>query len=431
MKKDRMIRIIEELTPLNRVFCSSDFDKAVEYLCTLLPFKVHEYPANQVHNGWVIPPKWDVKEAKIIKNGGVIYDGTKNPMSVISLSKSYRGIVDKKELENHLFYDTRFNDAIPYHFRQMYRSWDRDWGFCVPKNFYDSLEDGRYEVIIDTKESDGMLKILEYTKRGKLDDTIVFAAHLDHPGMSNDDVAGCAVGTELFRKLQSFDTKFSYQLNIHQEVIGPEYYLAHLSDGDRDKLLEGIYIEMLGSSTELGLQSAPQGMTNIEFFIKKELEETGIPFRHERYGDVVVNGEYIYAGYGIPISSLSRYPYPEYHTDKDNLSIMSEERLDESLSILFHAIERMEKGPIVRKKYKGTICTSNPVYDLYIDPGQAAFGGFVDKQGVKNMRRFMELFPMYRKPVPVELLADRFDIRYDNLYQYIKRFEEKKLVDLI
>ena len=428
---NKMMEIIDYLTPLNRVFCSSDYNKAIEYLCTLLPFKVYEYPANQVHNGWVIPPKWDVKEAKIIKNGDVIYDGTKNPLSVISLSKSYRGTVDKKELEKHLFYDTRFNDAIPYHFRQMYRSWDRDWGFCVPKIFYDSLEDGQYDVIIDTNESAGVLKVMEYTKRGKLDDTIVIAAHLDHPGMSNDDVAGCAVGIELFKKIQYFDTIFSYQLFIHQEVIGPEYYLAHLSEGDRDKLLEGIYIEMLGSSTGLGLQSAPQGMTNIEFFIKKELEESGIPFRHERYGDVVVNGEYIYAGYGIPLSSLSRYPYPEYHTDKDNVSIMSQERLDESLSILFHAIERMEYGPIVMKKYEGTICTSNPKYDLYVDPGQAAFGGFIDEQSVKKLRRFMELFPMYRKPVPMDRLADIFNLEHERLYKYIKKFEEKGLVDLI
>jgi aminopeptidase-like protein len=428
---NKMMEIIDYLTPLNRVFCSSDYDDAIEYLCTSLPFKVHEYPANQVHNGWVIPPKWDVKEAKIIKNGDVIYDGTKNPLSVISLSQPFRGTVDKDELEKHLYYDTRFNDAIPYHFRQMYRSWCRDWGFSVPKNFYDSLKDGQYDVIIDTEESDGVLRVLEYTKRGKLEDTIVIAAHLDHPGMSNDDIAGCAVGVELFKKLQTFETKFSYQLFIHQEVIGPEYYLAHLNEVDRGKLLEGTYIEMLGSSTKLGLQSAPQGMTNIEYFIKKELEESGIPFRHEPYGGVVVNGEYIYAGYGIPLSSLSRYPYPEYHTDKDNLSIMSEEKLDESFNLLFNAIERMEKDYIIRKKYSGTICAANPQYDLYIDPGQAAFGGFIDDHSVNNMRRFMELFPMYRRPVPIDRLSDIFNIEYSSLYRYIKIFEEKGLVDLI
>ena len=425
------MEIIEYLTPLNRVFCSSDYDKAIEYLCTYLPFTVHEYSAKDEHNGWVIPPKWDVKEAKIIKDGKVILDGTKHVLSVIALSKDFQGTVDVNELKKHLYYDTRFDDAIPYHFRQMYRSWDRNWGFCVTKKFYDSLDDGKYEVIIRTEESEGLLKVLEYTKKGRLDDTIIIAAHLDHPGMANDDAAGCTVGVELFRRLQSMDTKYTYQLFLHQEVIGPEYYLAHLSEEKRNKLTEGIFIEMLGSKTKLGLQSAPQGMTNIEYFVKKELDERSIPYRHEPYGGVVVNGEYIYAGYGIPISSLSRYPYPEYHTDKDNLSIMNEGKLEESLNILLSAIKKMESSKIVLKKYKGTICASHPNYDLYVDPGQAAFGGFVSVQNLKNMRHFMELFPMYRKPFPIQRLAEIFNIDESILFQYIKKYEEKGLVEVL
>ena len=54
------LEILKDLTPLNRVLCSSDYDKAIDYLRTLLPFRVLEYPAADEHNGWVIPPKWDV-----------------------------------------------------------------------------------------------------------------------------------------------------------------------------------------------------------------------------------------------------------------------------------------------------------------------------------------------------------------------------------
>ncbi len=426
-----MMQIINDLTPLNRVFCSSDYDAAIDYLCDILPFTVHEYPAHNVHNGWVIPPKWDVKEAKILKDGKVIYDGTKHPLSVIALSSPFRGKVDLNELKKHLHYDTRYDDAIPYHFRQMYRSWERDWGFCVTKNFYDSLNEGTYDIIIETEEAEGVLKVLEYTKKGKLDETIIIAAHLDHPGMANDDLAGCSVGVELFKKLQSMETKFSYQLFLHQEVIGPEYYLAHLNEDKRSKLLEGIFIEMLGSRTKLGLQSSPQGLTNVEYFVKQELEKSGIPFNHKPYGDVVVNGEYIYAGYGIPVSSLSRYPYPEYHSDKDDISIIYEEELKESLNILLRAIENMERDAIVRKKYQGNVCASNPQYNLYVDPGQAAFGGLVDEYDVRNVRRFMELFPMYHKQVPIRRLSSEFNIEYRLLHDYLKRWEAKGLIEMV
>jgi aminopeptidase-like protein len=426
-----MKNILVDLINLNRVFCSTDYDKAIKYLCNILPFRVYEFPAVNIHNGWVIPPKWDVKKAQILNDGEIIYDATQHPLSVIALSRPFHGTVKLDELKKHLHFDTRFDDAIPYHFRQMYRSWERDWGFCVTKKFYDSLGEGEYEVTIETNESEGVLKALEYTKKGILDETIIFAAHLDHPGMANDDLVGCAVGVELFKRLLNRNTKFSYQLFIHQEVICPEYYLANLPENKRRNLREGVFIEMLGSNTPIGLQSAPQGMTLIEHFIKKEMDSQGISYRHEPYGGVVVNGEYIYAGYGIPISSFSRYPYPEYHTDKDNLSIIYDKELNESLDILLNAIERLENDIIVRKKYTGTVCTSNPDYDLYVDPGQAAFGGFVSDSTQKSLRKFMELFSMYNNPVPLEFLADTYSIEQSLLYDYLVKWKTKGLIELL
>ena len=123
-----MMKILEDLTPLNRVMCSSDYDRTIEYLLGVLPFNVLEYPSTVEHNGWVIPPKWDIKEAKILKNGKVIYDGTRHVLAVIALSKSFRGKVDLLGLKKHLHYDHRYEDAIPFHFRQQFRSWERDWG---------------------------------------------------------------------------------------------------------------------------------------------------------------------------------------------------------------------------------------------------------------------------------------------------------------
>ena len=130
-KMNPMMQLLFDLTPLNRVFCSRDYDKAIEYIRGILPFRVLKFSSNMEHNGWVIPPKWDVKEARIIKNGDVIYDGLKNPLSVLALSRSFCGEIDCDELKQHLYYDHRYPDAIPYHFRQEYQSWLRDWGFCV------------------------------------------------------------------------------------------------------------------------------------------------------------------------------------------------------------------------------------------------------------------------------------------------------------
>ena len=204
--------------PLNRVVCSNDYDKTIEYLQEVLPFKVIEYHAGDEYNGWVIPPKWDVREAKIIKDGKVIYDGKWHPLAVISLSRSFHGKVELEELKKHLHYDHRYDDSITFHFRQLFRSWSRDWGFCVPKIFYDSLQEGEYEIIIETEESDGVLKILEYTHQGSLDETFILCRS-HHPGVANDGLAGSVVGIGSLNALLE-KTKFTYKLVLVQGIIG-------------------------------------------------------------------------------------------------------------------------------------------------------------------------------------------------------------------
>ena len=231
-----MIKILEDLVPLNRVICSSDYDKTVEYIQQILPFKVITIPVADEHNGWVIPPKWDVKEARIIKNGRTIYDGKRHSLAVIALSKSYKGKVGLEELKRHLHYDHRYNDSLTFHFRQQFRSWERDWGFCVPKKFYDDLEEGDYEVIIETHESVGYLQLMEYTHTGLSDECIVFCANLDHPGVANDGLSGVVVGLELMRRLAGKSTKFTYKLVLVQGIIGSEYYLGKADVNERRKM---------------------------------------------------------------------------------------------------------------------------------------------------------------------------------------------------
>ncbi len=130
-----MMKLLKDLAPLNRIMCSSDYDRTVDYLCQVLPLTVLEYPAaSGEHNGWVIPPKWDVLEATITKDGKLVYDGNWHPLGVIALSAPFEGRVSREALKEHLHYDHRYGDSLTYHFRQQFRSWDRDWGFCVPKD---------------------------------------------------------------------------------------------------------------------------------------------------------------------------------------------------------------------------------------------------------------------------------------------------------
>lgn len=413
-----MYELIKELTPLNRVFCSKDYDKACELLKETLPFKTYTYSKN--HNGWVIPPKWDVKQAYFSKEGKIIFNAKDNPLGVISLSESFQGKVSLNELKKHLHYDTRNPEAIPFHFRQIYRCWERTWGFCIPKKLYDSLTEGEYEVLIKTEESKGYLTVLEYEKKGKTKKTIAFVAHLDHPYMANDDLSGCLVGIELFQRIEKIETKFTYRLLIVPEIMGSEHYLSK----NRKNLIEGVFLEMLGTWTDFGLQASLNGNSLMEKMI-----HNGIT-RYEPFRKIIGNDEIIWESYNIPMSTITRYPYKEYHSNLDNIHIISKVALAESLHIVLQAIVKLENEPIVFKKFNGVVCVSNPKYDLYIDGGQPAFGE-IGNEKIKKLSMLMDIIPTLNKPTMVRELADIVGLPFDMVLKYLKKWEEKGLLEVL
>lgn len=415
-------KIVEDLAPLSRHFASYDYDKAINYLQQIIPFTIHKFSSKDINNGWIIPPKYSVKRATIKKNGLLIYDGKKHPLAVICHSTSFKGKVDLDSLRQHLWYDRRYNDAIPYHFRHSYRPWDRDWGFCVTRNFFDSLDEGNYEIDLEVEDDEPELKVLDYYIAGKFDIEFVFVAHLDHPGMANDDVSGCAVGVELFKLLSSWNTKFSYRLLLVQEIIGSQYYLNKVGRIAN----EGLFLEMLGVDTPLSLQQSQKGESLIEWALKNALKQVEIDAPIKGFRELIGNDEIVFETYGIPMASLTRFPYPEYHCDRDNISIIIKERLNEAVTLLVQLLKGIENEIYIRKKFEGVICLSNPDYNLYVDPGQPAFG-------MKNpdpLRKLMEYISLMPCGDFIGKLCDRFGLDKDSALDYLKRWEKLGFISM-
>lgn len=425
-----MMQIVRDLTPLNRAVCSRGYDQAVDYLREVLPFRVITVPSCRKHNGWVIPPSWDVEEAKIVKDGHTVYDGTAHPLGVIGLSKSFSGTVSLEQLRRHLHYDHRDDDSIPFHYRQQFRSWCRDWGFCVPKRIFDQLVPGDYDVVIRTAEAPGAVKILEYKHQGLLDFTIVLGGNLDHAGAANDGLAGCVVGLEVLRRLQDRKTKFTYSLVFSPGIIGSELYLAGLSQSERSQILEGIFLEMLGSVTPLAVQESRQGMVSGLHALKASLDQLGINYRTGPFESIIVNDEYIWENYGIPMLSFSRFPYPEYHSSRDSVEIIKESSLNEAVNALIGAVDWLEASPLLVKKFEGNVCLSNPQYDLYVDYGQIALGDAVSHEK-RRMRCLMDFVPALNRPITVKAVADHVGVPEKETLEYLQRWAAKGLIDLV
>ncbi len=425
-----MMQILARLTPLNRAVCSVGYDEAVACLSDVLPFRVISVPEGCEHNGWVIPPSWDVEEARILKDGHTVYDGKAHPLGVICLSTRFSGTVSLEELRRHLYYDHRDDDSIPFHYRQQFRSWCRDWGFCVPKRVFDQLAPGNYQVVIRTKEAPGSVKILECKHAGSLDYTIVLGGNLDHAGVANDGLAGCVVGLEVLRRLEGRRTRFNFSLVLSPGIIGSELYLAGLPPTERSRILEGIFLEMLGSATPLAVQESRHAMVSMLHALEASLEQKNLPYRTGPFESIIVNDEYVWENYGIPMLSFSRFPYPEYHSSRDNLEIISESALQEAVEAILGAIDRLEAWPLVIKNFTGNICLSNPRYNLYVDCGQVALGDTPSDER-RRMRTLMDLVPALERPVSVMAIADHVGLPEKETLQYLRRWAAKGLIDLL
>jgi aminopeptidase-like protein len=422
--------IIKNFYLTNRNFCSDDYDKTLQSFQALLPgSQILRYDEPEELKGWQIPPKWDLVKAIISCDGKTILDGTDHPLSVIGLSSQFSGEITGGELKKHLHWKTHFNEvnkqAIPFHFRQYYQPWNRDWGFCVNKAFYDKIGDGdTYYIDIQTRESKGYLDIIEHTLEGESDLSFVFVAHLDHPGMANDDLAGCAIGIELFKKLSKQQNRqYTYKLLIVQEIIGSVFYLENLKESERKKIKSGLFLEMLGSDGELNLQKS-NSYNPLESSIKYKMhQELGASLHKQIYNfrELIGNDEIVFEAFDIPMSSLSRFPYKEYHTSEDNLSIISDEKLQHSLSFLLAVVKIIECKVFVERKDLGIYALSNPRYNLYVkfETGNSTGGQF---------RKLMDYLFFLDKPHAIEDLATMFKLPLKDVESYINRCVDHKII---
>lgn len=433
MNMCNMKNIIEKLYLTNRSFVTDDYDYCLNYIDNeILPLKYHKFPSGlEIWDSWIIPQKWTVNHAFIKAGKEEILNFNDHPLHLIGYSNSYKGIISQKELKEHLYYHPEISEAIPWHFRQNYRPWDLEWGFCVSKNFYESLNEDEYYVEIDTKFEDDYLKVAEHHLNGIKKDTIVFIAHLDHTGMANDDLSGVVVGLKIMNELSQRDNlKYSYKLLIVQEMLGTAAYLEK-KEKTADEFKYGIFLEMLGNNNHLLLQKSFNGNTKLDNIAEYLLKINKKDYKIGEFRENICNDEIIFEspGYEIPTISVSRYPYYEYHTNLDNPEIIHESKLENAVDYILDIIDILEKDFTPIRNFKGLPSLANPKYDLYIDPGQNALSGNI--QSAKDLNKFRDYIFRYLEGThSVFEIAYEFNLRFSFVYNYLKKFNEKDLIEM-
>lgn len=429
------MKIIEDLYKLNHAPVSPDSDKAVARFCRELDFKVHEVRSGSEKNGWIVPNSWSVKKAEIRKDGELIYDGTSHPLGVVGYSPSYSGAVQLNELKEHLFFSSDYPEDLIYHCTHFFRPKERDWGFCIPKKLYDSLKPGSYEIEIQVDDKPSTMKILEFSLPGSSEEEVLFHAHTCHPGQANDDLSGCYVGIEVMKELlQRKERKFTYTLILSPELYGSFYWLDSLSEERVSSLKFGVMLKAVGNKEPLKLQKSFTGLTELDVAASNIMRGINQNFESYPFKRLYGNDETIFEapGYEIPSISLTRFPFPEYHTSRDTPDRVSIENLSETKAVALGIVDVLEKNVRLKRRFKGLIALSNPKYDLYQkfwNPADPTGPG----KGSENKWFYLmtEVFRDMEGNVSILEIAERYKLPFSQVFDYLTKWKQRDLVEFV
>lgn len=424
--------LFEQLLSLNLGVTQADNARAFELMSSVVPLEIRRYASGREHNGWVIPHEWRVHEASISKDGRMLFDGTVHPMAVAGYSSSFEGVLSKADLDAHVFFNRDFPDAYVFHCMYNYRPWERHWGFCIPYAQYRTWGDGEYRVRLRTEQRPGDMLVGQCHLSGQSSETIIFNAHTCHPCQANDDMAGVMVILELFKWLAGRQRRYSYRAVLAPEHIGTVFYLADMPPEEVGAFKVACFVEMVGSDTPLVLQQSFTGDSVIDHAAEHVLRRLEPNLKVGPFRSVVGNDETVWEAPGIevPTISISRWPYPQYHTSHDNLELMSRARLDEALAALKEIVEALEDDATMHRRFTGLIALSNPKYNLYWERPDPV----VDKRLSDVALRFgpmQDHLPRYFDGRHTILdVARRFGIPFGLVRDYVRAFERKQLIEL-
>lgn len=411
-----MYDIVKDLYYKRRDLVSDGYDESLDYISKILPLKIHKIKSGTPCWTWIIPEKWTVNEAYVEADGKKLIDVKDHPLHVVSYSKSINKYISKQELLNHIYTNEDRPNAIPFEFKY----YEQDWGFCVQHEKLKEFIYDQYKVVIKTNFEEGEIKIGELVLSGESKDTIVLVAHLCHPGMANDDLSGVAVLTNIANSLAKRKQRhYTYRILFLPETIGSIAYLSQNENLIPD-MKYGIFFEMLGNDNVLALQLSRQGNTIIDMAARNVLKNSVSRYNEGSFREVVSNDEMVFNGPGvdIPMISISRWPYPEYHTSDDNMDIIKSEKLEESRDIIIKIIDSLEKNFIPKRKFKGP-------------PFLSKYGLWVDWRENPKLNLMMEkLFLEFEGDKSLIEIAEYLDLDFRDVYNYVNKFVDADLVEI-
>ncbi len=423
--------VLAEIYPLHRTLASDGTDKALEIIDSYMPeianYTIETYAPLEPVWTWRVPERYVVHEAYLeTEDGQRIVDYDDNPLHLVSYSLPTDETLTWDELVPHLYYNEKRPHTIPWKFKY----YDRDWGFCLSKNLFDSLpHDKRYRAVIraefvtDPQQGFRVASGMIHPDGGRnpAAGEMIILSHICHPMQANDDAAGVVTALGIARRLAENPLtagSMSIRFLFCPETIGPIAYLAHHEE-IVSQLRGGIFLEMTGNKSKLAWHHSRQHnhpLDRIAHYVLRNTEHEEREFAaHPANDERVVNGP----GVNVPCISLNRWPYDEYHTSDDNLDIIDETMLVEAADAAEEIIRIFTSNYIPKRKFRGPVFLSG-------------HGLWVDWQDNWALNRAIEKMTMrFEGRHTVFDIVDELGLDYWETRAYIEKFRAKNLIDAL
>ena len=381
--------LLKKLAYMDRCHCGPEMSEAFDHLIKYYKgSRKLQYQCGEEIYGWEIPPYWECNDAKLLdSSGNIIADKSRNNLEVFSYSPPYEGEVSLEELNGHLLSDPGRPDAILFHFRNQYRHRRTKWGFSIPHKVRKGLKDEKYYVKIDS-HFDYSKKMIQadYLHKGQKEKEYLFMGHFDHPSMVNDGLSGCLAGFEVINRLKKRSTKFSYRAFASIEIVGSVAYLEKELQV-RANINEGLFLGFSGIDSPIVYQQSYGKKSRLDEAIKHLLKYTksnNLDKRVYEHRELAGNDENVFdsVGYEIPMGTLMRSPFDQYHTQFDNLKNTQINKIEEIINFVLKIIDIVENNCFLVANYKGIPALSNTDINLYLGPEKMS--GIISDDQLKN-----------------------------------------------
>ena len=345
---EELHRFATELYPICRSITGDGIRQSLAKIQARIPLEITEVRSGTAVFDWTVPKEWNIRDAYIKDaHGHKVVDFKQHSLHLVNYSTPVHATMPLRDLRPHLHSLPDHPDWIPY--RTSY--YKETWGFCLAHRQLLALEDGDYEVCIDSSVAEGSLTYGECYIPGRSTDEVLISCHACHPSLANDNLSGIVVATALADSLLKRDFRYSYRFLFVPGTIGAITWLAR-NQTKAAQIRHGLVLAGIGDRGGFHYKKSRRGDSEIDRAASHVIRHSGEPSEvldFSPYG--YDERQYCSPGFNLAVGCLMRSvwgTFPEYHTSADNLDFIDPLKLARSLRVCSEIVDVLENNRTYR-----------------------------------------------------------------------------------